>query len=129
LLEIIISIAILGAVLGAVGPLITAGTNAAVRSELNSEAIIRAETAMSEIVAGVQSRKSAGNESFPDNGDWTWTLEVAPGPYAELEILTVKVEHKRKNGDVDSTAHLSRMVRTDDAMIPVVTEDASATTN
>lgn len=118
ILEIILSIAILGFVLSAVGQILNVGTQASVRSRHLSEAAIRADTVMAEILAGVHPKQATADVPFEDAPDrWFWSLDVIEGPHIDLLNLQLVVSHRRSDTTSDMTFTLNRWVRTDEVFL------------
>jgi general secretion pathway protein I len=101
----------LGAML-AISQIIAIGSRAAVQSRLQTQAILRCESKLSEILAGVEPMESVSNAQFEeDTANWVWSLEIEPGPNEVLLDLTVSVSHISQTGNSDSTFSLRRLVR------------------
>jgi hypothetical protein len=111
--------------MAAVGHIVNQGADNAVRTELASEGIIRCESTLAEVVAGVLPRASSGQASFADNPAWTWELAVSTGPRDDLDLLEVTVRHLQGE-KVDQVVKLARWIRTEEAMLPSTTGETDA---
>lgn len=112
LYEVVLSLTLfLGAML-AISQIISIGSRAAVQSRLQTQAIMRCESKLSEILAGIEPMESVSNAQFDEEtANWVWSLEIGPGPHEVLLDLTVSVSHISQNGNPDSTFSLRRFVR------------------
>lgn len=97
LLEILLSLALLGGAMAAVSQLITTGTQAAVQSRLRSQAILLCETKMAEVVAGAVPLQVVSGATMPEaTPDWTWSLVMGPGPRTDVLQVQVTVSHQSR---------------------------------
>ncbi|MCH7988263.1 MAG: hypothetical protein IID46_03830 [Planctomycetes bacterium] len=112
LYEVVISLTIfLGAML-AISQIISVGSRAAVQARLQTQAILRCESKLSEILAGVEPMESVSNAQIEeDTANWVWSLEIGQGPHEVILDLTVSVSHINQEGNPDSTFSLRRYVR------------------
>ena len=112
LYEVVLSLTLfLGAML-AISQIISIGSRAAIQSRLQTQAILRCESKLSEILAGVEPMESVSNAQFEEEtANWVWSLEIGPGPHEVLLDLTVSVSHISQDGNPDSTFSLRRFVR------------------
>lgn len=101
LLEILISLLILGIALTATSQLMSQGVRAGVRQEAESEAARRCRIKLDEILSGVETLRTVVEGRFPDDGAWTWSIEVQPTSAPQLQLVTVTVKK-------DSVAVLDR---------------------
>ncbi len=91
LLEVILSIAILGGALATIGELVRIGArNAAIARDLTT-AQIYCETKMSEAAAGAVDLSSSSTEPLDEAGEWLSTIETAPLDQPQLVAVTVTV--------------------------------------
>ena len=100
----------LGAI-AAIGQVINVGTLAAGDGQLNSDAVLRCETKLAEIIAGIEPMVAAEAQPFADDARWQWSLTVTDGPHADLLQLDVTATHNRLNGTQDASFTLTRLVR------------------
>lgn len=111
LFEVLLALGIFLGAIAAIGQVINVGSLAAGDGQLNSEAVLRCETKLAEIIASVEPMVAAEARPFADNGQWLWSLSVTDGPHADLLQLDVTVSHNRLNGTQDATFTITRLVR------------------
>ncbi len=72
------------------------GRRSELSARLQSEAVLRCETVMGEILSGVREAASAQGNRFDDDetGNWEWTAEVTEAGTTGLLQVTVLVEHR-----------------------------------
>lgn len=76
LLEVIVSLSIFVAAFAALSQLFSLGAQAAVDAALQTQAAVRAEAKMAEVVAGIESFEAAEETPFEDDPNWSWSLEL-----------------------------------------------------
>jgi general secretion pathway protein I len=121
LFEVLLS---LGLFLGAVtvlSQLWWTGVRASVQSQLRTQAILRCESKMNEVVAGVVPLLQVSDTPFDDDANWTWNLQILPGPHADVVLVVVSVVHPGQGGLSAAGHQLSRLIRD-----PQVWTDAKA---
>lgn len=112
LYEIVLSIAIFTMAMAAISQLITIGSRASIQAQLQTEAAIRAENKMAEIVSGYQPLAAVAGEADPENNRWLWSLDVVDAPNATgLKELTVTVTHLSQVGEADASYSIKRLMR------------------
>lgn len=113
LLEIIISVAIFMASLAAIMEGLQIGRRSELSARLQSEAVLRSETVMGEILCGAKEASSAQGNRFDDDetGNWEWSAEVAEAGTAGLLQVTVLVEHRPGGGEPNAAFTLVRFMR------------------
>lgn len=117
LLEVLISLSIFLGALTALSQLIGIGSRAAVQSQLRTQAIIKCQSKLAEVLAGVQPMEPVSQSGFDDdNENWKWSLNVEPGDYENLLKLTVLVQYAGDSESVSTSYQLTRQVR-DPAML------------
>lgn len=92
LLEVILSIAILGGAMVVIGQLLNLGYRSAVEAKIRSDANILADSKMAEVAAGVLELQSAAERPFNENPDWLYSVQVQQSPQLGLLMVTVTVE-------------------------------------
>ena len=105
LLEVLLALAILLIALTGIGQLISVGTRAAIDARLESEATLRAECALQELLGGVQPMQSTSATPFEGDPDWHWMASVVEGPHVDL--LQVTVTAYRQGPGEDPRGHVS----------------------
>jgi general secretion pathway protein I len=105
LLEVLISVAIFLGAMTAIIFALNSGQRSEIAARLQSEAVLRCETVMGEIVSGVSEATSSDGNRFTDDeeGLWEWSAQVTDGGVTGLLQVTVVVEHK-PNGDQPNAA-------------------------
>ena len=113
LLEIIISVAIFMASLAAIMQGLQIGRRSELSARLQSEAVLRSETVMGEILCGAKEASSAQGGSFDDDetGHWEWSAEVAEAGTTGLLQVTVLVEHRPGGEEPNAAFTLVRFMR------------------
>jgi hypothetical protein len=111
LFEVVIALAIFVGSIAAIGQLVSSGVWGAVRSRLHTQAVLRCESKMAEVVAGITSLQSTGDLPFPDDASWTSSVSIQPGPHPDLYLVTVAVNHPA-SGQLSAFSYsLTRLVR------------------
>jgi len=121
LLEVLLALAIFLTAFVALSQLSTNGMNAAVEARLTTQAILRCESKLAEVVAAIEPLEDVANQPFQDDDAWTWTLQTADGPHADLQNVTVIVNYDGANTLASTSFSMSRLIRD-----PVVYEMAAA---
>ena len=113
LLEIIISVAIFMASLAAIMEGLQIGRRSELSARLQSEAVLRSETVMGEILCGAKEASSAQGNRFDDDetGNWEWSAEVTEAGTTGLLQVTVLVEHRPGGGEPNAAFTLVRFMR------------------
>ena len=123
LLEVLLSLGLFLGALAALSQLWYGGVRASVQARLSTQAILRCESKLNEVVAGAVPLQSTTDTPFEDDSTWTWSLQVRPGPHANVLLLIVNVSHPGQGGLSASGHQLSRLLRD-----PQVWIDAQQTT-
>jgi general secretion pathway protein I len=125
LLEVLLSLGLFLGALAALSQLWYGGVRASVQARLSTQAILRCESKMNEVVAGAVPLQSTTETPFEDDSTWTWSLQVLPDPHghANVLLLVVNVSHPGQGGLSSSSYQLSRLLRD-----PQVWIDAQQTT-
>ncbi len=127
LLEVLISLAIFLGSLTALSQLIGIGSRAAVQAQLRTQAILKCQSKLSEVIAGAQPLESVTQASFEDEENWKWSLDVQPGAYDNMLQLTVTVQYAGTGDIVTSSYRLTRQIR-DPAMLLDAANTVESTT-
>ncbi len=110
LFEVVISLAIFMGALAAIGQLISTGARGAVYAKLQTQAVIRCETTLGEVLAGyITLRTTSG--TFPDNPAWTWSVSVAPTQHPGMYMVEVTAAHAGQSSMGKASYTLGRYVR------------------
>jgi general secretion pathway protein I len=111
LFEIIIALAIFMGSIAAIGQLVSTGVRGAVQARLQSQAVLRAETKMAEVVSGSLSLHGSSSGGFPDDPSWTWSVTVAPSQHAGLYYVEVTAAHSAGTATGRQSFSLRRLMR------------------
>jgi general secretion pathway protein I len=129
LFEVLLSLAIFVMSMSAVGQLVSNGMRGAVRGRLETQAVLRCESKLAEVISGIEPLQPVNNISFPDDPTWSWSLGIAAGPTEDLLDLEVAVLHSGSNGAGLVSFALRRLVRDPDAVTTSSSSsDSSSTT-
>jgi hypothetical protein len=102
----------------AVVPLMNMGLERATETELRSIGLQKAQSKMSEVIAGAVSMGSQANVPFDEDpdGKWTWSMEASQqGNINNLWLVTITVSYPV--GDEEIQIKLTEMVR-DPSILP-----------
>ncbi len=124
LLEVMVSLTIFVSAFAALSQLYSLGTRAAVDSALQTQAAVRAEAKMAEVVSGVESFEAANGMAFEDDANWSWTLELNPGPHSDVYELVVTVVFQSGSNPPAMTYSLVRFRRDPQLILDVAAEAA-----
>ncbi len=130
LFEVVLALGIFVGAIAALSQLSSNGMTAAVKSRLQTQAIMRCESKLAEITSAVEPLVDVNGQPFEDDENWKWSLQTAPGPHADLMLITVIVEYQApgSEGSLATTEfEISRLIR-DPAVFEVSTEDSSSST-
>ncbi|QDT95457.1 type IV pilus modification PilV family protein [Gimesia aquarii] len=112
LLEVLISLTIFLGALAAISQLISIGSRAALQAQLRTQAMIKCQSKLAEVISGAQPMESVSLAAFEDdNENWKWSLNVEPGTYETLLKLTVDVQYSGDSETVTTSYQLTRQVR------------------
>ncbi|MCA9024402.1 MAG: hypothetical protein KDA86_04240 [Planctomycetaceae bacterium] len=122
LFEVLLALGIFLGAIAAIGQVINVGTLAATEGQLRSEAILRCEAKLAEVIAGVEPMVAVQEQPFVDDGRWLWSLSIIDGPHPDLLQLDVSVTHQQLSRTENAGFTLTRLVRNPQLFI-----DAAAT--
>jgi general secretion pathway protein I len=111
LFEVMLALAIFLGAFAAISQVIDLGRQASVEGQLENEAVLRAQTKLAEVIAGIEPMAALEGQAFEDDPDWTWGLTMGDAPHVDVLGLTITVEHTRANGSIDAAFVLTRFVR------------------
>jgi general secretion pathway protein I len=113
LLEVIISVAIFLGAMTAIMQGLSVGQRSELAARLQSEAVLRSEAKMGEILCGAEEPNSSEGNSFEDDetGNWEWSVNVKEGGAPGLLQVTVAVEHKPGGDEPNAGFTLVRLMR------------------
>lgn len=93
LFEILLSLALLAAAMGAVSQLMETGLQAGLRNQLRTEGQFLCEQKLAELIVDPTVQESSAETAFPDNEGWKWSVATAEGPRIDLLRLEITVIH------------------------------------
>jgi type II secretory pathway pseudopilin PulG len=105
LLEVIVAMAIFMISLGAIVPLIQIGQDRVKQVQLQSLALKKCESKLSELVTGSEQLYGQANTPFPDNPpdeNWVWSCDVSSDYNGINNLWLVSVRVHREAGDNSS---------------------------
>ena len=111
LLEIIISLTIFFGALAALSQLAWNGSRAAVQARLKTQAIIRCEAKLAEVLAGFEALQPKTRVQFSDNAQWTYSINVSESQYPDLQQIQVTVFHTGNTSLANVEFSLTRWMR------------------
>ncbi len=123
LLEIVLAMAIFFGSMAALTQLAWNGTRAAVQARLKTQATIRCEAKLNEVLAGAVPMQSVSNTPFPDDSHWTWSQVVNAGSHPELVQLDLTVSHRGTSRLASMDVTLRRWVRLQSLFVKAVTQE------
>jgi general secretion pathway protein I len=129
LLEVLVSVAIFLGSLTAIMQLLNTGHQAETSARLQSEAVLRCDSKMAEIVAGIEKPVSSADGTFLDDeiGNWKWSVEVTNGTATSLLKITVIVEHSPDGKNPNAAFSLTRYMRDPQLFIDAALSAAAST--
>jgi general secretion pathway protein I len=111
LLEVLLATAIFMGSLTAILQVMRVGHDSRLSAKLDSEAALRCESLLGELVAGITPLTSESNQPFTDSENWRYSVTVEEGPGDSLLLVSVRVEHVIAEQLPNSTFTLVRLMR------------------
>ena len=108
LLEVILSIAILGGAMVVIGHLFNLGYRSALQVRIRSDANLLCDSKMAELAAGVIPAKSTGNQTIDGSPGWNYSIDIQPSLQPGLLTATVTVQ---RNAEIASNPTSMSIVR------------------
>ncbi len=126
LLEVLVSVAIFLGALTAIMQLLNSGQQSEVSARLKTEAALRCEAKMAEIVSGIEEAVSSDEQKFPDDeiGNWQWSADIGSSSATNLLKITVTVEHLPDGKNPNAAFTLSRYMRDPQLFIDAALSEA-----
>lgn len=126
LLEVLVSVAIFLGALTAIMQLLNSGQQSEIAARLQTEAVLRCEAKLAEIVSGIEEAVSSDQQKFPDDeiGNWQWSAEVGNGSATSLLMITVTVEHLPDGKNPNAAFTLTRYMRDPQLFIDAALSEA-----
>lgn len=97
LLEVIISLAVFLMSLAGLGYLMTNSGEMAYDGSNRSRMVYLAESKLAELQAGAIPLQNESDAEFEEAPEYTYSIEVQPGPATNLSSVNLRVSHKRPN--------------------------------
>lgn len=91
LLEVLLSVAILGLALAVIGNLTGGGVRAALRCEHDAEAATRCQSQLDLLLAGAAPLRDSRWQPCEDDARWEWSVSIEPGVTPSVAKVTVAV--------------------------------------
>ena len=91
LLEVLLSVAILGLALAVIGNLTGGGVRAALRCEHDAEAATRCQSQLDLLLAGAAPLRDSRWQPCEDDARWEWSVSIEPGVTPTVAKVTVAV--------------------------------------
>ena len=110
LLEVILSIAILGGAMTVIGYIYFIGYRSAVQVRIRSEANILADSVMAELAAGVIDASSSGDVPIQGSPGWTYSVAVEQSLQPGLLMATVQVQNTQQSNRFATGVSIVRFV-------------------
>ena len=92
LLEVLLSIAILGGAMAVIGQLVNIGYRSAVEARIRSDANILVDGKMAEVSGGIIELQSVSASVIDENPDWMFSVDVQDSGQLGLLMVVVTVE-------------------------------------
>lgn len=127
LLEVLLSVSIFLGSLTAILHLLSIGKRSELMTRLQTEAVIRCESKMAEVISGVEELATVTDQESPDNeqsGIWQWSMESSDTGTASLLKVTVSVEYV-VGAETVSSFSLSRYLRDPQLFIDAALSESS----
>jgi len=107
----VLALAIFVGTTAAILQIVNNGMRGAVRARLQTQAVVRCESKIGELVAGVEPLQIVEGVPFVDDPTWVWSSTVTSGSTQGLYLVGVTVQHigTGPGGNVSFT--LQRMMR------------------
>lgn len=99
LLEVILSLAILGGSLAVIGELARLGFRQAAQGRDLTRAALLCESKLAELSAGVATIDPVSRAAFADDTDWVYSVELESGEAQHMQLLKVTVERDQEQSD------------------------------
>ena len=110
LLEVILSIAILGGALTVIGHLYFLGYRSALQVRIRSEANVLVDSTVAELVAGVLPLESTSEVQIQSSPGWTYSVNLEPSQQAGLFLATVSVQKSNVESNIATAVSVVRLI-------------------
>lgn len=110
LVEVLLSIAILGGAMVVISNMYFLAYRSAVRARTINDANILCDTVMAELAAGAIPASSISGQTFQDNPEWAYSVEIGSSMQPGLLVATVIVQQADPNVAVPVTVSIVRFL-------------------
>ena len=110
LLEVILSIAILGGSMAVIGNLYHLGYRSGLKAQLLNDANMIAASTMAELVVGSIPLESAGDAEVPSNPGWFYSVDIQESMQAGLFLATVVVRRGEEESAIPASISIVRLI-------------------
>ena len=111
LFEVVLALAIFVGAFAAISQILRTGSRSAIRAQLTSEAVLRCERRMNEVLAGVLPLQTAQRVPFEDNSAWLWSVNVMDAGTPNLLQVETLVERIGTGSDSSASFRMIRLIR------------------
>ncbi|WP_437205491.1 hypothetical protein [Planctomicrobium sp. SH664] len=115
--EVVIAVSIFFGAMAVISQILRNGTRASVRANMGSDAIVRCERCLSEVLTGILPLESVQGVPFADDPAWTYTINVVDSGTLNLLRVEAVVQHLGPDGTPNASFELVRMIRDPLALI------------
>lgn len=129
LFEVLLSLTIFVGCMAVIGQLISAGVRGALRARLETQAVLRCETKMAEVVSGIAPLQNVNDGTFSDDPEWHWSLSLTPGPQEDLYLIEVAVSHGPGTTLGSVSYSMQRLMRDPQTFLDAMAEEESSSTS
>ncbi|WP_166827066.1 type IV pilus modification PilV family protein [Thalassoroseus pseudoceratinae] len=133
LLEVMLAVSIFTMSMAAIYQLIAIGYRNTIDSRLQTQAIVRAESKISEVIANADLMQTTAASPFEEDastsisGTWTWSLTVSPWEVdATMVNLELTTQYETADGTPAAVFTLRRLVRDPQAIADLQAEQEAA---
>ena len=117
LLEVVLAIGILLMSLAALAQLVSSGSRAAVDSQLRTEAVIRCQSKLAEVVSGNSPLQAVDGAKFDDDPRWRWSLRTQATAIPDLLDVQISVSREGASGTPIAEYSLRRLLRNPESFV------------
>lgn len=110
LLEVILSVAILGGAMVVIGHLYNLGYRSALQARFRSDANILVDAKMAELAAGVLPVESTGDAPIDTAPGWTYSVNIEDSNQPGLFMATVTVKTENPNRILEGGLSIARFI-------------------
>ena len=110
LLEVILSIAILGGSMAVIGNLYHLGYRSGLKAQLLNDANMIAASTMAELVVGAIPLESAGDAEVPSNPGWFYSVDIQESMQAGLFLAPVVVRRGEEESAIPASISIVRLI-------------------